>query len=232
MKTKCSSILLALLAVALLMACGGGKEKLYEMYHQQVASVGDLNDEMIVKYVGAYRGLRQSGIEFQSQLEQNPANGTEIFNNAETIIKENGFADYAEFVRVNAKIAWAWNLAQAQRGMEAQEDLQEWGQGQMDAGIQQLMAVLNDPDVPEETKVELRSTLAELRAGKEELRQTYEGNMEWAKWAMELTEPLTNDADIAVVMRHEQELMEVYTGLSQEQLEMIHENSMKQLGIE
>ncbi|MCB1173495.1 MAG: hypothetical protein KDK39_08025 [Leptospiraceae bacterium] len=211
--------------------CGDPREKLYDMYHEQVSSVGDLNDEMVVKYVRTYRKLREFGIKFEEYIGNNPEKSQQAYQDIEKIIKSGGFADFAEFVKVNAKIAWAWNMSQARIGMDKQQKLQDWGQHTMDQGIKTIQEQINDPDVPEETKESLRETLRELQAGKQELGDTYAKNLKWANWAMEMTKPLTNDQDMAVIMRHEKELMEVFTGLSAEQLDAINDHTMQMLEI-
>ena len=213
-------------------ACSKPTEVLYKKYHEQVSSVGDINDEMVRKYIKTYRNLRKFGISFEQYLADNPEASTKAYTDMEKIIKEGGFKDFPEFVKVNAKIAWAWNMAQARIGMRKQEGLQKWAHKELDSGMQMIVDNLNDPNVPEETKVELRKTLAELQSGKEELAETYTKNLKWANWAMKFTLPLTNEKDIEVILRHESELMEVFTGLSKEQLDQINDHTMKHLGIE
>ena len=113
--------------------------------------------------------------------------------------------------------------------MRQQKNLQGWAQKEMDKGLAEIQKHINDPDVPEETKKELRETLKKLQSGKKELKDSYKHNKKWADWAMKLTRPLTNKKDIQVILRHQNELMEVFTGLSREQLEQIQENSMRLL---
>ena len=224
--------ILAALLLVLTAMCGDPREKLYEQYHENVSSTGPLTDEMVVRYVRTYRLLRQRGIEFEQWIAEDPERQKDAFNYIEEAIKEGGFRDYPEFVRVNARIAWAWNMAQARRGMEQQKNLNDWAVRETDSGIETIREVLRDPDVPEDVKVDLRKQIEELEAQKVEIRATWETNKGWAEWAMKLTEPLTNEEEIAVVLRHERELMEVYTGLSAEEIDAIHEHSMTQLGIE
>ena len=49
---------------------------------------------------------------------------------------------------------------------------------------------------------------------------------------MKVVGPLTNDEEVAMVKKYEPELMEVFTGLSKEQIDQIHELSMPQLDLE
>lgn len=227
-------IRIILILILVLVGCGIGnpQEKLFAMYHKQVSSVGDITDEMVGKYIKTYGALRKNGHNYLDFLARGGAGGEAGFNKFEADIKKGGFKDYAEFVKVNAKIAWAWNMAQASRGLEKQKDLQKWGQSGLDAGIAEIQKHINDPNVPEETKKGLRKQIEELRKGKKKLKNAFDKNMKWADWAMNFVKPLTNDKDIKVIIRHEKELMQVFTGLSKKQLDQIQEQSMKQLKIQ
>lgn len=228
--------LFALLACACVALSGGAcedpQQALYEQYHANVASVGPLTDAMVLRYIDAYGRLRERGIEFEAWLAEDPARQGEAFAHLEEAIRAGGFADYAEFVRVNAKIAWAWNMAQAERGYASQERLNQWGQNETDRAIAMLEETIADPQVPEETKAELRAQIKALLEQKQTLRDSWEHNSKWARWSMELTKPLTSEEEVEVVLRHERALMEVFTDLSPEQLDAIHSNSMQQLGVE
>lgn len=212
--------------------CDDPRKKLYDQYHANVSEAGDLTDEMVLNYIRTYRNLRAYGIRFEEYLADNPDKSSSAYQDIEGIMQEGGFEDFADFVRVNAKIAWAWNLSQAERGMQKQADLQTSSQKGMDDGIRIINEQLNDPNVPEETKAELRAVKEELMAGKQELKQTYDHNMKWANWSMEFVKPLTNEQDMQVIKRHEKELMQVFTGLSAEQLDRINDHTIQVLEIE
>jgi hypothetical protein len=79
--------------------------------------------------------------------------------------------------------------------MQKQADLQSSSQTGLDDGIAMIEQQLTDPNVPEDTKAELRKVKAELQGGKKEL-------------------------------------MQVFTGLSTEQLDQINDHSMKVLQID
>ncbi len=231
MKYGIFSILLSLLSVTLL-HCGNPTEALYKKYHSVVSSVGELDDAKMEKYIKTMRILRQQGIQFQQWLAENPDGGKEGFNKIEAAIQEGGFEDYATFVKVNAKVAWAWNMAQAQVGMEKQKDLNQASQDMTQQGIDLIDQQLADPNIPEETKAELRKTREQLASQKEEIAETWDKNKVYADWAMKVVGPLTNDKEVALVKKYEPQLMEVFTGLSKEQIDQIHELSMPQLELE
>ena len=231
MKRILFTFALSLLSVTFLQ-CGNPTEALYKKYHEVVSSVGELDDAKMQQYIKTMRILRKQGIQFQQWLAENPNGGQEGFNKIEAAIKEGGFDDYATFVKVNAKVAWAWNMAQAQVGMEKQKDLNQASQDMTQQGIDLIDQQLADPNIPEETKAELRQTRQQLASQKEEIAETWDKNKVYADWAMKVVGPLTNDEEVAMVKKYEPELMEVFTGLSKEQIDQIHELSMPQLDLE
>ena len=230
-RTIQSKIVAITILGCIVIACGNPKEELFKKYHEIVSSVGPLDDATVVKYVKTMRILRARGIQFEQWLKDHPEGGQEGFDHIEGATKEGGFPDFATFVKVNAKVAWAWNMAQAEIGMERQKNLNQWAQDSTDQGIALIDEQLRDPSIPEETKAELRKTREQLAAQKETIKNTWDDNKKWADWAMETVGPLTNDEEVAVVKRHESELMEVFTGLSKEELDAIHEYSMPQLNL-
>ncbi len=208
-------------------------EKIYEMYHEQVESVGELTDEMVENYVNAYRALKGNGINYLDFMEENKDSldtENEAFNQVDSTLKSYNFADYAEFVKVNAKIAWAWNISQGQIGLMRFEKLHDNSQAMIvEQGIEPIQELLNDPDIPEDVKADLRVQLEELKQMSAELQSTYDENLGWAEIAMGYVTPLTNEHDMDIIMRHEMELMEVFSGLTQAQLEAVQQNSLYQL---
>ena len=211
--------------------CDNPREALYKKYHEVVSSAGELDDEKMQKYIKTMRILRKTGINFEKWLAENPDGAREGFSRIESAIQEGGFEDYATFVKVNAKVAWAWNMAQAEVGMTRQKNLNEASQDMTQQGIDLLDEQLADPNIPEETKAELRKTRQQLVDKKKEIKDTWDENKVYADWAMEVVGPLTNDNEVALVKKYEPELMEVFTGLSKEQIDQIHELSMPQLNI-
>ncbi len=208
-------------------------EKIYEMYHEQVESVGELTDEMVENYVNAYRSLKSNGLNYLNYMDDNKDSldtENEAYGQMENTLKTFGFADYAEFVKVNAKIAWAWNISQGQIGLMRFEKLHDNSQAMIvEQGIIPIQEALNDPEVPEDVKADLRIQLEELRQISAELQSTYGENLEFAEIVMGYVTPLTNEHDMDIIMRHEMELMEVFSGLTQAQLEAVQQNSLYQL---
>lgn len=161
-----------------------------------------LTDELVVNYINAYKQLKTEGPDMLEKLNRNGQNpedaGKEGFNRFEATLKANGFKDYPEFVKTNAKVAWAFSLQQAGAFMNDME-------GQKNEGLEQIDAQLKNPDVPEEAKEQLRKARAEITA-------SFEKNTKWANVSMGLVKNLVNDQDVAVIKKHEKELLEAFTG--------------------
>ena len=209
------------------MAC---REFVAELQQETQQRMGPqrLTDEQVRRYIRAYRRLKQHGrhelLAFQSR-PNDLAHQRKAFQRIEKQLQADGFTDYAAFVRIHAKIAWAWSNYRAQQGLRTQSALQHKAQSDLDQGIHEIEQALANPQVPADTKRELRQTLRELKRNKQTLRSLHNKNAKWARFAMDITTPLSNSEDMATIARHEQELLQVFTGLSPQQLQHIHHTS-------
>lgn len=182
-----------------------------------------LTDEMVVKYIAVYKKMRAFGIDYVNTVNQSEGatNGMEGYSQIEQIITDGGFTDFAEFIRVNAKIAWAFSIVQGSSGMEdiknMQDNLLEQGNEIQSEAIAEIDRNLNDPEVPEATKVELRKTKQELLQANQqmnqEVNQNWDKNKKWADITMNLVKKITSDEDMNVVKKHRKELLEVFVGI-------------------
>lgn len=171
----------------------------------------ELNDELIARYIVAYKRLRQIAPNLARQMANSdgttPADietGVQGFEQIEAAIKEAGFKDYAEFVRTNARIAWAFNQIQGRAFMGKMERMHQ-------IGLEEIDAQLANPEVPEEAK-------AELRRARQEIIDNYEKNVPYAEGVLSVTENLTDKETIEVVARHRAALEEAYIGMKVEQV--------------
>ncbi len=232
MKTK---LLLVLLTVLGGVGCRDATQAIYDKYHEQVDSVGTLTDEMVVRYVKTYALLRERGQSYlgllQGSKESGPVTGLDGFNVIEGDIKKGGFKSYAEFVKVNAKIAWAWNVAQGQVALAKTDVAEQRAQAQLSDGEQQLIDALKNPELPAEARKELERALRELRGAKVTVADEVARNRRWADVAMHYVSPLTSKADMQVIMRHEQELLQVFTGMTATQLEQVQQAALRELDV-
>ncbi len=165
----------------------------------------EITDEVVVKYIKAYNNLRKIAPElanrmskYSGQGEPDAAAGLQGYAELEKAVQEAGFKDMPEFVQVNAKIAWAFNYLQAQRGMSRFQKMQ-------DIGMQEFDKALANPDVPESTK-------AELRKAKEKAQADYAKNKKWADLTMSGVKLFSDEKTKAVIERHRKEIESAYTG--------------------
>lgn len=198
-------------------------------YQKQVASVGSLTDELVEKYIAAYRSLRENGADFLGYMSGGKQKQQEGFRKFEALIQTAGFTDYAEFVKVNARIAWAFNMAQGAAGISSFEKQQEEGMKQFDDGIAQFDEQLANPEVPEESKKELRKARAQLVTAKAQVAKQFQKNKKYAGAVMNKLQPLTNKGDTEVVLRHEAQLKEIFSGMNALQMQKIQDASAAEL---
>lgn len=161
----------------------------------------DLTETLVTNYIAAYKELRAkipNGLKDINEKGMNiPTDGFNVIND---IVQKNGFKDYFEFVRVNAKIAWAFNLASGEIGMSSFQNLKN-------EGIQSIDEQLNDPNVPNEVKEELKKTKAKIL-------ENWENNKKWADVTLSLVRKLTNENDIRIIKKYYKELQEAYVGIT------------------
>lgn len=178
-----------------------------------------LTDERVENYIEVYKKMRKSTPEILQGLNEGGdvnENGQGSYEAFEKIIKEGGLEDFADFVRLNAKIGTIFSIIQANRGMDQYEQLKGDSENMFDENIKLLEEQLKDPEIPEDTKQELRESIKEIKRGKQEFNESMGKNEKWANLVLENVQKLTNlvadEHDVEVVMRHETEIMEAYVG--------------------
>jgi len=178
-----------------------------------------LTDENVAQYIRAYTSLRKKAPHILEAINNDPNNSRTAINQYQSIegtIKESGLKDYPMFVLLNAKIGSVFSLLQAEKGMDRFANLNSSSNVMLDDGIAEIERLLNDPVVPEDSKADLRQTLAELKAGKNELNTEYSHNKKIADWVIDKTTKITglivNKNEIEVVKRNEKAIMKAYVG--------------------
>ncbi len=180
---------------------------------------GVLTDEKITNYCNAYKAMRSNTPDILSDINENgeAAKGLqEDYDSLEQIVKENGIKDFSDFIKLNAQIGAIYSILQGENGMEVSENMYDSGQEMFSDGEKLIIEQINDPDVPEDAKAELRVALEELKKGSEELSSSYKFNKVFADFTMEKVKQITgyivNEHDIELVKKHEQEISDVYVG--------------------
>jgi hypothetical protein len=172
----------------------------------------------IEAYINSYKALKA---EVPALLENansgNVLDQQKGFNDFEAILKRNGLT-YKEYVILNAKIGAIFSVQQGENFMGDMAEMKTAGMDQMDAGMTQMQAAINDPNVPEEAKKEMRKSLEEMKAAKTTINTDYEKNKGWADAVMDKTKTVTNlfvsKEDIELVKQYSDKIMEAYTGMA------------------
>lgn len=195
-----------LLLSGLLLACSSAQETaedgIVELYKKVSKSDMALTDELVEKYIIAYRELKKQGPDILNRVNESTGDvdkQMDGFNAIENTIQSAGFKDYPEFVVVNARIAWAFSLTE---GIYAVDDFEQM----KNSGLYTIDSLLQDPAVPEEAKVELRKN-------REKIVSQWNNDKKWADFTLNKIKKLTSDADMEVIRRHRQQLLEVYSGV-------------------
>ena len=160
-----------------------------------------LTDETIEKYIIAYRNLKKIAPELLNSAEEvekgNLNAGQEGFQDVEKVITDAGFKDYAEFVNVNSKIAWAFSVLQATTYVDTMDKI-------IAKGEEDLTIAINDPNISEELR-------QKLIAARDSLKEEYTKNRKIAMPVLEGTKKfLTDKKSLEVVKKHLKELEAVY----------------------
>jgi hypothetical protein len=170
----------------------------------------------IEAYLDSYKDLHEQAPELLAKAN----NGVSLdqqkgFNDFEAILKKHRLT-YKEFVILNAKIGAIYSIQQGENFMGELEEMKTAGMEQMDAGALQIQASLDDPNVPEEAKKELRKTLEEMKAAKSTINNDYDKNKGWADAVMDKAKSVTNifvsKEDIELVKQYSAKITEAYTG--------------------
>ena len=180
---------------------------------------GTLTDEKIQNYIKAYKALKDGVPKMLEKLnlESREMSPGEIgFSNIEKMIQDAGLKDYPEFVRLNAKIGAVFSILQAKKGMKNFKNLEESSSEMIDDGMKIVQDQINNPDVPEETKMALRQQLNEMKKNQKQLHSEYNHNFKWANVVMDkvqdLTDLIVNENDVLLVKKYEDEIMHAYVG--------------------
>ena len=202
-------IIVLLLAFLTFYSCGKVTEK------------GTLTDQKVLNYIEVYKKLKANAPAILEHLNKNGDSelaGKEGFAGFEEIVQSEGLANYPEFVILNAKIGGVFGMIQATKGMETSSNLHDSGQQMFEDSKKIIQEQLDDPNVPEESKVELRKTLAEIDENSKILSNEYEKNSAWANYVLKYAEKITglivNEKDIEIVKKYEDEIFEAYTGFT------------------
>jgi len=175
-----------------------------------------LTTQKIDAYLNAYKDLRTAAPEFLNQANSGSLDTQKQgFSDFEGVLKNHGLS-YMEFVKINAKVGGIYSVLNAESFMGDMGTKIDQGNSQFDDGIKQMQDQINNPDVPEETKVELRKSIEALKSGKKDVNTDYEKNKYWADLVMDKMKSVSNqfitNEEIELVKQNFDKITEAYTG--------------------
>lgn len=173
-----------------------------------------LPEPQLQNYLDAYKQLKTDAptvLKKINRRETDFSNSDEEYNRFENIIKTAGIKDYTEFVQVNNRVGIIFSILQVLQKREQSEN----NQAQMDDMASFIQEQIDDPDVPEATKNELRQKLEEVQKGKEAFNTFYDSPI-WAKTAVKMAKRLANmtisEEEAHLIVKHETDILEAYSG--------------------
>lgn len=167
-----------------------------------------LTDDLVRKYIAAYPKLRAQGPAIaDTKGNVNIKEGGTGFNTVDKIVREAGFRDFTEFMKVQTTIAAAMSIVECDLYVEKMMKAAD-AMGNTGALEGQFSGLLNNPDIPESTKAEVRKQIAasgDLAVKeKEKFQKEYEKGKPMLNKAREIADPNS----VAIVKRYHGELRE------------------------
>ena len=188
----------------ILFSCGGGKKG------------PSLTGPKIEAYLASYKELCNKAPELLKEANSKSLDTQKQgFGDFESALKNNGLT-YPEFVKLNAKIGAVYSILSGEDFMNTMGKMKNEGMDQMDAGMKQMQAQIDDPNTPAEAKEELKKAIEQMKAGKSTINADFEKNKGWADLVMSKAKSVTNlfvsKEDIELVKQYFDKITEAYTG--------------------
>jgi hypothetical protein len=200
--------LLTLLFV-LLLSCGGNKGP------ENVT----LTSQKIEGYLNSYKEMKEKTPQILNDVNTKPVELEKVgVGDFEAIIKKNGLSSFKEFVVINAKVGAVYSILNAEDFMNLMGNMKTEGLTQLDEGMKQMEAQINDPNVPAEAKAQMKKALEEMKANKAKVNSEFDKNKGWADLVLDKTKSVTNlfidKAEAELVKQYFEKITEAYTGIA------------------
>jgi len=154
-----------------------------------------LNDDMVKKYIAAYKVMQEKGITSEGEDVNNAA--------LEEAAKQAGFKDLGEFMNVQTSILAAYSIIAGQQYIDDMEEMHS-------PEYAKWKEIFDNPDVPAAEKEKAKK---EMEKAKEE----WEKNKKMAEPVMGFVNNLIDKDSAAVVKKYEKELAALFTQNSETQ---------------
>ena len=155
-----------------------------------------LTDSLMEKYLKAYAGLQKAGIaQGNGQVNQNTS------GELEQIVKKAGFTSFLEFMQVQQKVGQAISILESESYMTKMEAMSDVNDPQW----AEMKKMLDDPDIPEESKKQAREQFAKSR-------ENYDKNKKIAMPVLNVVKGMTDKDSLEVAKRYHKRILKLYTG--------------------
>ena len=202
------SVCMLFIATTMTVSCDsigiGGPDKA-----SAVSSAPALNN-----YLEAYKKLRVEAPSVLKKINTKDSDFSSLpdeYQKYEKIIQNAGFGGHNDFVENNAKVGMVYSILLALR----KTAVHEANQNNMDEMAKFIQESIDDPNVPESKKVELREKLKEVSMGKQSLDR-FNQNISWAKGVVKMAYKLENmsisEEEAMLLIKQEKDIKAAYDG--------------------
>lgn len=171
-----------------------------------------LTQQKLDAYIASYNSLRE---QLPEMLKQANAGNKQAGGEFDGILKKNGLSSQ-EFAMINAKVGAIFSTLNSDMFMDEMQKMKDDGMVQMDDGMKQLQDQLDNPDVPEASKAEIRKSLEELKAAKGQINDEFKKNKKFADKVLTKTKSVTNQfispEDVELIRKNFDKIQNAFTG--------------------
>jgi hypothetical protein len=165
-------------------------------------------------YLDAYKKLRTDAPNVLKKINSQDTDLSSLgdeYQKYESIIQSAGYSGHSDFVKNNAKVGMVYSILLALMKSE----VHEMNQNNMDEMAKFIQESIDDPNVPESKKAELREKLKDVNKGKQSLNR-FDQNITWAKGVVKMAKRLENmsisEEDAMLLIKHEKDIKAAYDG--------------------
>lgn len=178
-----------------------------------------LTETGLLNYITTYKLLKEKTPNALETLNEGGHDEQASNHELRNIIKASGMS-YQVFVDLNTKVGTIFSLLEA--NMDTYQTIQNAHEEGIDELERSIQEMIDDPNVPQTEKENLRASLEETRRGKQQVNSLFEQNKEKArKMYQKIQKKLKKVAtkeEWEIVYRHNEALQEAYQGYSRPQL--------------
>jgi hypothetical protein len=177
-----------------------------------------LTTQKIEAYLNSYIEMREKTPQILSDVNTKMVDIEKVgVGDFEAICSKNGIS-FKDFVVLNAKVGAVYSILNAEDFMNMMGNMKADGDVQLDEGMKQMQAQIDDPNFPAEAKEEMKKALEEMKKNKAKINSEFEKNKEWADLVLDKTKSISNvfidKTEAELVKQYFNKITEAYTGMA------------------